>query len=475
MATQVRTLQSIDPATGELIEEFTPMDAAQVDDVVASAHRAFGDWRTASFTERATLMKRAATLLRSDVDRLAGVITAEMGKTLAESRAEVEKCAFTCDWYADHAAEFLADIPAPSDSPRSFVAFEPIGVVLAVMPWNFPLWQVFRFAAPGLMAGNTAVLKHAANVSRCALEIEQVLRRAGFPEGVFRTLLIPGSVVARVIDNPYVRAVTLTGSDSTGAKVASAAGERIKKTVLELGGSDAFVVLEDADVAEAARVGVKSRFQNCGQSCIAAKRFIVVESVADEFEQLMVEEAQRLVVGDPRDERTTMGPMAREDLRESLETQLRRSVEQGARVATGGHRLDQAGWFFEPTVLTGCDTDTVAFREETFGPLAAVMRVRDAEQAVEVANASEYGLGGNLWTRDIERGVALARRMDTGGVFVNGMTHSDARMPFGGVKRSGYGRELSSFGIREFVNIQSIWIPEADGSGSDGSRGASVE
>ena len=475
MATQVRTLRSIDPASGELIEEFEPMGATQVDEIVGRADGAFRDWRTRSFADRATLMKRAATLLRSDCERLAAVITAEMGKTLAESRAEVEKCAFCCDWYAEHAGEFLADVAAPSDSPRSFVAFAPIGVVLAVMPWNFPLWQVFRFAAPGLMAGNTAVLKHAANVSRCALEIESVLRRAGFPDGVFRTLLIPGGDVARVITDPRIRAVTLTGSDSTGSAVAAAAGEHIKKTVLELGGSDAFIVLEDADVAEAARVGVKSRFQNCGQSCIAAKRFIVVEGVAGEFEQCLVEEAQRIVVGDPRDERTTMGPMAREDLRDALEDQLRRSLSEGAHLATGGHRLDERGWYFEPTVVTGCTAENTAFREETFGPLAAVMRVRDAEQAIEVANASKYGLGGNLWTRDVERGIALARRIDTGGIFLNGMTHSDPRLPFGGVKRSGYGRELSSFGIREFVNVQTIWVADDDGQNSDGRGGAAVE
>ena len=463
MATQVRTLRSIDPSTGELIEEFEPMGAAEVDAAVGQAHAAFPAWRDTSFAERSTLMRRVATLLRDDVERLAGVITAEMGKPLAEARAEVQKCAFCCDWYAEHAEGFLADTPSPSDSPRSFVAFEPIGVVLAVMPWNFPLWQVFRFATPGLMAGNTAVLKHAANVSRCALEIESVLRRAGLPDGAFRTLLIPGSEVARVIADPRVRAVTLTGSDSTGAKVAAAAGEHLKKTVLELGGSDAFIVLDDADVAEAAKVGAKSRFQNCGQSCISAKRFIVLDSVAGEFEQRLVEEAQRIVVGDPRGQGTAMGPMAREDLRAQLDDQLQRSLAQGARLATGGHRLGQRGWFFEPTVLTGCDTSTVAFTEETFGPLAAVMRVRSVEEAVAAANASQFGLGGNIWTRDVARGVALARRMDTGGVFVNGMTHSDPRMPFGGVKRSGYGRELSSFGIREFVNVQSIWVDDSSG------------
>jgi acyl-CoA reductase-like NAD-dependent aldehyde dehydrogenase len=466
MATQVRILRSIDPSTGAPIEEFEAMGPIQVDEILGRADGAFRDWRGRTFADRATLMKRAATLLRDDSARLAAVITAEMGKPITEAQAEVEKCAFTCDWYAEHAEAYLRDEPSPSDSPHSFVAFAPIGVVLAVMPWNFPLWQVFRFAAPGLMAGNTAVLKHAANVSRCALEIENVLRRAGFPDGAFRTLLIPGGDVSRVIEDPRVRAVTLTGSDSTGAKVAAQAGEHIKKTVLELGGSDAFVVLEDADIAEAAKVGAKSRFQNCGQSCIAAKRFIVVESVADEFERLLVEQAQRIVVGDPRDEKTQMGPLAREDLREALEDQLRRTLEQGGRVATGGHRLDERGWFFEPTVVLDCTPETAAFREETFGPLAAVTRVRDAEHALQVANDSQFGLGGNLWTRDVERGIALARRMDTGGVFLNGMTHSDARIPFGGVKRSGYGRELSVYGIREFVNVQTIWVAEQQADGS---------
>jgi succinate-semialdehyde dehydrogenase/glutarate-semialdehyde dehydrogenase len=391
-----------------------------------------------------------------------------MGKTLAEARSEIEKCAFCCDYYAEHAEQFLSDQPSPSDSPHSFVAFEPIGTVLAVMPWNFPFWQVFRFAAPGLMAGNTAVLKHAANVSRCALEIEDVFRRAGFPDNVFRTLLIPGGAVERVIENGRIRAVTLTGSDATGSKVASAAGEHIKKTVLELGGSDAFVVLADADLEEAAKVGAKSRFQNCGQSCIAAKRFIVVEQVADEYERLLIDEAKAIIVGDPRDPETQMGPMAREDLRESLEDQVRRAVAEGATLATGGRRRGDRGWYYEPTVLTGCTPQNTAFREETFGPVAAMMRVRDDDHALDVANSSPYGLGGNLWTRDVERGIALARRMDTGGVFVNGMTHSDPRMPFGGVKRSGYGRELSSFGIREFVNIQTIWVGDHDAAPSSG-------
>jgi succinate-semialdehyde dehydrogenase/glutarate-semialdehyde dehydrogenase len=440
----------------------------RVEAIVAAVDRAFRDWRNRPFAQRAELMRRAAATLRGDVERLAATITMEMGKTLAEARAEIEKCAFCCDYYAEHAEDFLRDQPSPSDSPHSFVAFEPIGVVLAVMPWNFPFWQVFRFAAPGLMAGNTAVLKHAGNVSRCALEIEAVFRTAGFPDNVFRTLLIPGSGVQHVIEDGHVRAVTLTGSDATGSRVASTAGEHIKKTVLELGGSDAFVVLADADLGEAARVGAKSRFQNAGQSCIAAKRFIVVEQVADEYERLLIQQAQEIVVGDPRDPETQMGPLAREDLRESLEDQVRRAVSDGAKVATGGRRRGDRGWYYEPTVLTGCTPQNTAFRAETFGPVAAMMRVRDEEHAVEVANASPYGLGGNIWTQDVERGIAMARRMDTGGVFVNGMTHSDPRLPFGGVKRSGYGRELSSFGIREFVNIQTVWVADRDAAQSSG-------
>ena len=413
-------------------------------------------------------MSRVAELLRERRDPLASLITAEMGKTTAEARAEVEKCAFTCDWFAAHAAGFLADEPSPSDSPRSFVAFEPLGTVLAGMPWNYPLWQVFRFAAPGLCAGNCAVLKHASNVSGCALAIGDLFKDAGFPRGVFAVLLIPNDRVAAVIEDPRVAAVTLTGSTAAGRSVGAAAGRSLKPAVLELGGSDAFIVLDDADLEAAASAAAKARFQNAGQSCIAAKRFIVVDAVADDFEELLVAEARRVVVGDPLRESVTMGPLARGDLRETLERQLRDSVAAGARLRCGGGRLDGRGYFVTPAVLTGCTSEMPAFREETFGPLAAVMRVASADEALSQANNSDFGLGGNIWTRDEERGVALARRMDSGGVFINGMTHSDPRIPFGGVKDSGYGRELASFGIREFVNVKTIWRPANDASSSTG-------
>jgi len=458
MATQVKRLRSIDPATGELVEEFDQMDGATIEAVLEAAHFAGSQWRALSVARRAALIRGAGAILRRERDRLAATITREMGKPVVEALAEVDKCAFCCDWFADNAERFLADEPAPSDSPRSFVAYEPIGLVFAVMPWNFPLWQVFRAAVPALCAGNTMVLKHAANVSRSALEIESLFGEAGLPRDAFATLLVDGETASRVIADPRIRGVTLTGSDAVGARVAAAAGEHLKKTVLELGGSDAFIVLADADLDRAAATAVRSRFQNCGQSCIAAKRFIVVGEVADEFEKRLADHASQLRVGDPRDPATQMGPLAREDLRDVLERQLRESVAAGAHLATGGHRVGDRGWFLEPTVIVDCTPEMTAFREETFGPLAAVTRVGDEDEAVRVANESPYGLGGNIWTGDVERGVALARRLDTGGVFINGMTHSDPRLPFGGVKRSGYGRELSHQGIREFTNVQTIWI-----------------
>jgi acyl-CoA reductase-like NAD-dependent aldehyde dehydrogenase len=473
MATTIAELRSINPATETEIERFPVMSDHEVDTIVEAVHNRFAGWRATPMQRRGDLLRAAAETLRKRADELAAVLTAEMGKPITEARAEVTKCATSCDYYASNAERFLADEPAPSDTPHSFVSFEPLGTVLAIMPWNFPLWQVFRFAAPGLMAGNTAVLKHAGNCTRSALEIEAVFREAGFPDDVFRTLVVPGDRVGRIIADPRIVAATLTGSDFTGAKVAATAGENLKKTVLELGGSDAFIVLEDADIAAAAEVAVKARFQNCGQSCIAAKRFLVVDSVADEFESAFVDNTRKLRVGDPSRDETQMGPLARDDLRSSLERQLSESLTKGARLLTGGHRPEGRGWFFEPTVVGDCRLDMPAFNEETFGPLAAVMRVSSADEAVTIANNSQYGLGGNVWTRDPERGKSIARRLETGGVFINGMTHSDARLPFGGVKRSGYGRELSSFGIREFVNIKTVWLPETPEAAAPGANGGS--
>lgn len=455
------SIQSINPATGEVIETFEPFSEAQINEALDSARSAFREWRETTFAERGALFHRLANHLRDRKAELARMATLEMGKPIVESEAEVEKCAWNCDYYADNAEKFLADERVTTNATESYVSFQPLGVVLALMPWNFPYWQVIRFAAPALMAGNTAVLKHASNVSRCALEIEKMFAESGFPQGIFRTVLVPGAETGRLIADARVAAVTLTGSDAAGVEVASASGRVLKKNVLELGGSDAFIVLEDADLEGAAQMAVRARYQNTGQSCIAAKRFIVVEAVADAFEQKFVEAASKLRVGDPLERETQIGPLARGDLREALERQVSDSVEMGARVILGGRSLERNGYFYAPTILTDVTLQMPVFREETFGPAAAVIRARDTEHAVELANDSQFGLGGNLWTGDIERGRKLARRLESGGVFINAMTASDPRLPFGGVKRSGYGRELSSFGIHEFVNIQTVWIGPA--------------
>src|SRR6266850_1684320 len=424
MPTRGSAIESINPATEEVIATFEQFTPEQVEHALAEAVAAFRDWRRHSSGERSAAMRRAAELLRSRKERYAGLITAEMGKPITQAEAEVEKCAWVCEYFADNAERFLARRPAQTNARLSYVAFEPLGVVLAVMPWNFPFWQVFRFAAPTLMAGNTAVLKHASNVPQCALAIEEVFRDAGFPRGALRTVLVPGGAVEAIIDDPRVRAVTLTGSNTTGEKVAAAAGRAIKKTVLELGGSDPFVVLDDADLAAAGAMAVRSRFQNAGQSCIAAKRFIVVASVAEEFERRFVEGIRKLKVGDPSERTVDLGPLARADLRDTVDRQVRESVAQGAR--------------------------------------AVLVRAPDTDAAIALANDTIYGLGANLWTRDLERAQLLASRIEAGSVFINGMVASDPRLPFGGVKQSGYGRELSEFGIHEFVNIQTVWMSDGD-------------
>ena len=455
------SIQTINPATEEIVETFEPYTTTQVDEALSQARQAFEQWRETSFDERRTHLRRVASTLRAQKARYAQVITLEMGKPITEAEAEVEKCAWNCEYYADNAQRMLADESVATNATQSYVSFLPLGVVLAVMPWNYPFWQVFRFAAPALMAGNTAVLKHASNVSRAALEIERVFQDAGLPEGVFRTVLVPGAETKHLIADSRISAITLTGSDPAGVAVASASGNALKKNVLELGGSDAFIVLEDADLDAAAQVAVRARFQNTGQSCIAAKRFIVVEAVADAFEQKFVAEASKLRVGNPLDRDTQVGPIARGDLLDDLDALVQASVAKGAKVLLGGKRLEGKGYFYAPTIVTNVTTEMPVFREETFGPVAAIIRARDEQHAVMLANDSPFGLSGNLWTGDIERGRRVARRIESGGVFINGMTASDPRLPFGGVKRSGYGRELSSFGIREFVNVQTVWIGPA--------------
>lgn len=455
------SIQSINPTTEEVIETFEAYTTAQVNQALEQAHNTFLDWRKTTFAERGTLLHRVASYLRQHKGELAPLATLEMGKPIIESEAEVEKCAWNCDFYADNAEKFLADERVASNATESYISYLPLGVILALMPWNFPYWQVFRFAAPALMAGNTVVLKHASNVSLTALKIERIFQECRLPEGAFRTVLVPGSDTRSLIEDRRIAAVTLTGSDAAGIAVASASGHALKKNVLELGGSDAFIVLEDADLDAAVQVAVRARYQNTGQSCIAAKRFIVVESIADTFEKKFVEAASKIHMGDPLDRATQLGPMARADLREALDQQVQASIKMGARVVLGGRPSNGKGYFYEPSIVSGVTSEMPLFREETFGPVAAVIRARNAEDAIELANELEFGLGGNLWTGNIERGRALARHIKSGGVFINGMTVSDPRLPFGGIKHSGYGRELSIFGIREFVNIQTVWIGPA--------------
>ena len=452
------TIQSISPATGDVIETFAVTSGRELDGILDQSERAFQDWRRRPWSERERLLRAAAGVLRGGKSKYARAMALEMGKPLAQGEAEAEKCATVCDYYAEHGAAFLQQQPRDLDGTASFVRFDPIGPVLAIMPWNFPFWQVFRFAAPALAAGNVGLLKHASNVTRCALLIEEIFRDAGFPAGAFRTLVLRPSAVADVIADRRVRAVTLTGSERAGSEVAQQAGRYLKKTVLELGGSDAFLVLADADLARAARTAADARLINSGQSCIAAKRFIVVDAVADRFVERFVAEMRSRVMGDPLAPGTDVGPQARVDLRTTLHRQVQQSVRRGARLATGGAIPAGVGAYYPPTVLLDVRPGMAAFDEEVFGPAAAVIRATDEADAIRLANASPYGLGAAVWTEDRVRGRRIAAELDVGCVFINGLVRSDPRLPFGGVKRSGYGRELSEFGLREFVNIKSVAV-----------------
>ena len=420
------------------------------------AQHCFNNWKQTSFTHRANLLKSVAYQLRTNKSTYASIISEEMGKIFKESEAEIEKCALVCDYYAQNGADFLKDEFIKSDASQSFISYEPLGVVLAVMPWNFPFWQVFRFAAPAIMAGNTALLKHASNVPKCALAIESIFKDASAPKGLFQTLLINAKAVKSVIEHPFIKAVTLTGSEFAGSKVAETAGSQIKKQVLELGGSDAFIVLADANLEKAAEIGVMSRFLNCGQSCIAAKRFIVVEEIAEQFLEIFKQKTLSLKQSiNPFDKGIDIGPMAREDLAEELEQQLNQSIKLGAKLICGGKRN---GTLFEPTIITNVKKGMPAYHQEMFGPVAAFIVVKDINEALKIANDSDFGLGGSVWTENQTLGIEIAKKIETGAVFVNGLVKSDPRLPFGGIKRSGYGRELSYLGIREFTNQKTIWV-----------------
>jgi acyl-CoA reductase-like NAD-dependent aldehyde dehydrogenase len=454
-------IETINPATGEVIERIALMDGPQIEVKLAEAARGALRWAREDFPGRGSLLRAVAARFRLERDQLATTAVREMGKPLAQARAEIDKCAWALEYFAEHGEALLCAQAAPSSAARSYVAFRPLGVLLAIMPWNFPYWQVIRAAAPALMAGNVVLLKHATNTTRCALEIERVFNETGAPEGCFATLLIPGKEMGKIVADARVAAVTLTGSEDAGVSVARTAGENLKKCVLELGGSDAFVILADADIGAAAKTAVTARFQNNGESCIAAKRFIVEDSVYDDFLLRFAELSAAQIVGDPMEERVQLGPCARDDLRKGVDEQVSGTVESGARLVTGGRSIDRAGFFYEPTVVAGVLPGMRMFDEEVFGPAAAIVRANDREDALTLANRSAFGLGSSIWTSDVAAAEKIAAHIEAGAVFINGMVASDPRLPFGGVKKSGYGRELSSFGIHEFVNIQTVWIGPA--------------
>jgi succinate-semialdehyde dehydrogenase / glutarate-semialdehyde dehydrogenase len=452
-------IATVNPATGETIRTFSALTDAEVEIKLELAQQTFTQYQQTSLEERAKSLNQAAEILENERERLAALATLEMGKTYTSAIAEVEKCALACRYYAEHGAQFLADIPVSTDGTKSWVRFEPVGPVLAVMPWNFPYWQVFRFAAPALMAGNVGLLKHASNVPQCALAIEEVFHRAGFMPGAFQTLLIPAEKVSSLVADPRVKAVTLTGSEPAGRQVASMAGQHLKKTVLELGGSDPFIVLDSANIEQAVSTAVKARMLNNGQSCIAAKRFIVTEKMAGSFEKAFVAKFQGLKIGDPMDPATDLGPLATPQILDDLEKQVQESLHKGASLLTGGHRITAlSGNYYEPTILTNISKDSPGYAEELFGPVASLFRVSNVQEAIQLANDTAFGLGSSAWTQDPEEQQMLIEQLQVGSVFINGMVKSDPRLPFGGTKNSGYGRELSVQGMHEFVNIKTVWV-----------------
>jgi succinate-semialdehyde dehydrogenase/glutarate-semialdehyde dehydrogenase len=450
--------KSVNPYDGRLLNTYEGHSAAQVSDKIKKTHEAFLAWRKTSYDERARLMQAAAGELKKNKSAYAESITLEMGKAITESMAEVEKCARVCDYYANRAADFLKDEPLDTPHGQAYIHYNPIGIVLAVMPWNFPFWQVFRFAAPALMAGNTCLLKHASNVPKCALDIQQVFEHAGFPDDIFNTLLIGSKDVKAVIEHPLVTAVTLTGSEPAGKSVAGTAGNQIKKSVLELGGSDPFIVLKDADIQKAAEIAVKARMLNAGQSCIAAKRFILEKEIADQFTSLFIDGLDKLKTGDPMDSSTNFATLARQDLGEELFDQVQKSIELGAKVIYGElpDKVDSA--FFPAMILGNLKPGMPAYDEELFGPVASFFVVENEDEAVQIANDSIFGLGGSLWSKNVERAKKLASKIESGAVYINQMMFSDPTVPFGGIKTSGYGRELSHLGIREFTNQKTVWV-----------------
>jgi succinate-semialdehyde dehydrogenase/glutarate-semialdehyde dehydrogenase len=455
------TIATTNPANGQTVQTFAALSDAELEARIQCAADTYRRYRRTPIPERVRMLLRAAEILENEKEQLGRLMVLEMGKTLKSAIDEAAKCAWGCRYYAEHAEEFLADEPVKTSAPHSMIVYEPIGPILAIMPWNFPFWQVFRFAAPALAAGNVGLLKHASSVPQCALAIEDIFRRAGFPQGCFQTLLIETDRVQRVIEDPRVAAVTLTGSNGAGSAVGSAAGKQIKKSVLELGGSDPFIVMPSANIEAAARTAVKARAINNGQSCIAAKRFIVADAIADDFERRLVSGMQALVVGDPMEPGTDIGPLANEAQVKTLADQMERSVRAGARLLSGGHAIKRPGYYFAPGVLTDITPESPAYREEIFGPVALLFRADDIDEAIEIANDSPFGLGASAWTNDERERRRFITELESGMVFINAMVASDPRLPFGGTKQSGYGRELSAHGIREFVNIKTVWVGDA--------------